>query len=62
MAAWVDEYLKMIDDCEKRESRLSDWDRSFIESIRARLEQEKPLSPKQPDTLDKIWERATAMG
>lgn len=62
MATWVDEYLKMIDDCDKRESRLSEWDCSFIESIRSRLEQEKPLSTKQIETLDKIWERATALG
>jgi hypothetical protein len=62
MATWVDEYLKMIDDCKKRESRISEWECSFIESIRARLEQEKLLSPKQVETLDKIWERATELG
>lgn len=59
--AWADEYLKMIDDCEKRESGLSEWDCDFLESIRTRLEQNKPLTPKQTETLDKIWERATAM-
>lgn len=62
MATWADEYLKMVDDCEKRESRLSEWDCNFLESIRSRLEQEKPLSAKQTDTLDKIWERATSNG
>lgn len=52
----------MIDDCEKRESKLTEWESGFIDSIRNRLEQEKPLSSKQTETLDKIWERVTARG
>jgi len=59
---WADEYLKMIDDCEKRESRLSEWDCSFIQSIRSRLDKGGTLSSKQIDTIDKIWERATKFG
>ena len=61
-ASWVDEYLQMVDDCEKRESRLTEWEQGFVDSIRRRLEREQPLSTKQTDTLDKIWERATARG
>jgi hypothetical protein len=62
MATWVDEYLAMVEDCEKRESRLTEWEAGFIDSIRSRLERELPLSAKQIETLDKIWERATSRG
>ena len=59
---WVDEYMQMVEDCEKRESRLTEWEQGFIDSIRHRLEQGNPLTPKQTETLEKIWERATARG
>ena len=62
MGTWVDEYLTLVDDCEKRESRLTEWEASFVASIRSKLEQEFPLSQKQIETLDKIWERVTANG
>jgi len=62
MATWADEYLKMIDDCEKIDSRLSEWECNFLESIYDRLQEDKPLMPKQTETLDKIWEKATRNG
>ena len=62
MSTWVHEYLSLVSDCEMRESRLTEWEQGFIASIRERLEKELPLTPKQTDTLDKIWERATARG
>jgi len=62
MKEWLNEYFKMINDCEQRESRLSEWDCNFIESIRDRLEQEKSLSSKQIEKLDEIWEKATSRG
>jgi hypothetical protein len=64
MSTWVDEYLTLVEDCEQRESRLTDWEREFIDSIRSRLEQDPPvvLSPKQTECLDRIWERATQKG
>lgn len=62
MATWADEYLTMVDDCEQRESRMTEWEAGFVDSIRHRLEQEKPLSEKQTETLDRIWERVTAKG
>jgi hypothetical protein len=60
--SWASEYLKLVDDCEKRESRLTEWEAGFIDSIRSQLEREKPLSQKQTETLDRIWERVTANG
>ena len=56
---WTDEYLRMVDDCEKRESYLSDWERGFIDSIGKRLLDKRPLSQKQTEVLDKIWDRVT---
>lgn len=49
MATWVDEYMTMVNDCEKRESRLTEWEQEFIDSIRHWLEDERPLTPKQTE-------------
>ncbi len=54
-----DEHLTMVADCENRESKLTDWERSFVDSLRAQLERSRPLSQKQIDALDAIWERVT---
>ena len=59
---WADEYLQQITDCENRESRLSDWDRTFLDSIKRRLEQGIALTTKQIEKLDEVWERATKNG
>lgn len=62
MTTWADEYITLIEDCERRESRLTEWEQGFIASIKDQLERERPLTPKQTDTLDSIWEKATARG
>jgi hypothetical protein len=62
MTTWADEYLTMLDDCEKRESRLTDWERSFVDSLRRQIEQGRRPSAKQIETLDSCWARATARG
>lgn len=62
MEAWSKEYLTLIEDCENREERLSDWERTFIDSLRRQIESGKMPSQKQIDCLDKAWERATARG
>jgi hypothetical protein len=54
-----DEQVTMIEDCEKRESKLSDWERSFIDSISMQLSNGGALTEKQAETLDAIWERIT---
>lgn len=30
METWADEYLTMIEDCEKRESRLTEWEAEAV--------------------------------
>jgi hypothetical protein len=56
---WRDEYQTMVDDCMKRESQLTDWERSFIDSISYRLDNDQGLTAKQMNTLDEIWEKVT---
>ncbi|NNM65942.1 MAG: hypothetical protein HKL99_15285 [Burkholderiales bacterium] len=62
MAHWTDEYMVLVRDCELRESRLTEWERGFVESIRTRLDAGAGLTMKQTETLDGIWERITARG
>lgn len=52
----------LIADCEAHESRLSDWEAGFIDSIKAQITDGRALSDRQAATLEKIWEKATAKG
>lgn len=52
----------MIDDCEKRESKLTDWDVNFLDSISNQLDKNRSLSQKQIEKLESIWEKATKHG
>ena len=54
-----EDHIQMIDDCEKRESKLTDWERTFIDSIHTQLATGRPLTEKQAERLDAIWERIT---
>ena len=54
-----DEHEQMVADCEARESKLSDWERTFVDSISAVLAKGRALTGAQAETLDKIWERVT---
>lgn len=54
--------MQMIRDCMDRESRLSDWERSFIDSVAMQFERIRSLSPRQFETLERIWDRATSKG
>lgn len=54
-----DEHQQMVNDCENRESKLTDWERSFIDSISKQLTEGRRLSEKQAARLDEIWERVT---
>ncbi len=54
------EHLQMIDDCEKRESKLSDWQATFIDSLSTQLDKGKSLSEKQATILERIWDKVTS--
>lgn len=58
----MDEHAQMIADCVHREARLSAWEREFIDSIAAQVARGRSLTEKQAETLDQIWEKATARG
>ncbi len=47
----------MLEDCQKRESKLNEWERGFIQSI-SEIDIEN-ISPKQYETLENIWEKVT---
>lgn len=57
-----DDTLQLLEDCEHRESRLSDFERGFIDSIRSQIEGGQSLSKKQADLLNDIWDRCTERG
>lgn len=48
-----DSVFQMIDDCEKRESKLSVWEQDFIQSI----SEKDHLTDKQIKILEDIWNR-----
>lgn len=54
-----EEHQQMVQDCENRESKLTDWERGFIDSIGTQLANGHTLSQKQAEQLDEIWERVT---
>ena len=61
-ASWVDEYMEMVTDCEDRESRLTPWEVGFIASIHGLLDTQTFLTPRQVETLEKVWENVTRKG
>ena len=48
----------MLEDCNKRYSKLNDWERGFIDSL-LDMPEIRSLSPAQYETLEKIWDRIT---
>ena len=55
----TEEHQLMVQDCMKRESKLTDWERGFVDSIDNHLGSGKTLTVKQDETLTQIWERVT---
>lgn len=51
----TDEILDMIEDCIKRESKLSEWEQGFIQSI----SEQDFITDKQLEKLESIWDRVT---
>jgi hypothetical protein len=55
----ADEIQTMLTDIEQRESKLSDWERTFVDDISAQLGRGRALTEKQDEKLEAIWERVT---
>ena len=49
------EHVQMIDDCIKRQDKLSEWEINFIVNI----EDKESLSDKQIEKLELIWDKVT---
>lgn len=58
----MNENLQMVEDCEDRQSRMTDWEVVFMASVWEALDDGHPLSEKQKEILDKIWEKVTEEG
>jgi len=54
-----DEINMMLADIEQRESKLSDWERSFVDDISTKLGRGGSLTSGQDNKLQQIWERIT---
>jgi hypothetical protein len=54
-----DEHTQMVADCMNRESKLSDWERGFIDSMYNRLLKGGSLTAPMDKTLTEIWEKVT---
>lgn len=55
----MDDFHQMLDDCETRESRLTEWECGFIDSL---SRSDRLPTGKQYDTLCDIWDRVTEKG
>lgn len=62
MSDWTSEYVTLIEDCEARSERLSDWEAGFIDSLKTQIANGRRPSTKQIETLDSCWEKATKRG
>jgi len=59
MSTDTEEQRTLINDCLNRISKLTDWESRFMANIRIRLEANKPLTEKQDELLNEIWEKVT---
>lgn len=55
----MEDIPEMLQDCENRESKLSAWEQSFLQSLSEQYTKKGSLSEKQYDILEKIWNRVT---
>ncbi len=62
MTTWADEYVTMLDDCENRSEKLTDWECCFVDSLQRQIADGRRPSSKQEETLNNIWDRATSRG
>lgn len=55
------EYIMMINDCIARESRMTQWESGFIQSLSEQIEHEEfiAFSQNQVIRLDEIWNKVT---
>ena len=54
-----DETIAMINDCQERDEKLTDWELSFIASIDNTTTRGYRLTALQQERLNEIWEKVT---
>ena len=59
MAVDREEFQQMLEDCEERESKLTEWEQGFIQSMRDKFDRGYPITEPMDETLTKIWEKVT---
>ncbi len=62
MSDWTSEYILMIEDCEDRAENCTEWEITFLDSLKRSIAQGLRPTVKQIEVLDRIWERATKRG
>jgi len=62
MTDWTSVYVTLLEDCIRRSERLNDWELGFVDSLERQIASGRRPTQKQIETLDTIWERATAKG
>ena len=55
----LQEYQEMVTDCEDRESLLSEWETTFIESVGEQIAEKEFITIKQVAILERIWDKVT---
>jgi hypothetical protein len=59
MTTWADEYMTMLEDCEKRSEKLTDWECSFVDSLQRQIADGRRPSAKQVETLEQAMSKKT---
>lgn len=54
--------LEMLDECEARESRLTEAEGIFIDLMRSRIERDYALNERERMELKRIWNAVTNKG
>ena len=53
------DHQQMVLDCQNRKQKLWSWECESVDLLAKQLTDGTPLTGKQSDELDEIWERAT---
>lgn len=51
------ELRKIFEEIETAEEQLTNWERSFVDSVEQQFREKGSLSPRQVDKLTEIYER-----
>lgn len=59
MTTTHDEHVQMIQDCELRSEKLTNWETDFIDSLSSQVVSGRTLTERQIEKLEAIWDRIT---